>query len=127
MISLLDPTEKPACLKQELQQSKCRDFLFSNQELKRAHPNECCNMKTTGCYAMKRKNGECPDSEVKLYHQGAYQQYLVKQVSERDYVCRDNKSMINSPTVPEDKSHKRHNILSFHYVRSMLSQGYLNM
>ena len=35
--------------------------------------------------------------------------------------------MINSPTVPETKLHKRHNILLFHYVRSMISQGYINI
>ena len=35
--------------------------------------------------------------------------------------------MIDSSTVPDAKLHKRHNILSFHYVRSMISQGYVNM
>ena len=29
--------------------------------------------------------------------------------------------------VPEAKLHTRHNILSFHYVRSMISQGYINL
>ena len=72
MLSLIDPTEKPACLNQELQQLKCRDLLFSNQELKCAHPNECCTMKTIGCYAMQMKDWECPDPEVKLYHQEVY-------------------------------------------------------
>ena len=40
-----------------------------------------------GCSIMKRKDGECPDTEAKL--------------------------------------HKRYNILSFHYVRSMISRGYI--
>ena len=44
-----------------------------------------------------------------------------------NYVWGDNKSMIDSSTVPEAKLHKRHNILSFHYVRSMISQGYINL
>jgi len=165
-------------LKQELQQSKCHDLLCSNQELlKRAHPNECCIMKTKdgechmkasfnapdphdyldricsntdplkrahsprahssqgtlslidpiGCCVMKRKDGECPDPEVKLYHRGAYRLYIEQPAGKMEYVWGDDESMINSPTVPEDKSHKKHNILSFHYVRSMLSQGYLNM
>ena len=35
--------------------------------------------------------------------------------------------MINSSTIPETKLHKQHNILSFHYVRSMVSQGYINL
>ena len=41
-----------------------------------------------------------------------------------DCIWGDNESMINSPTVPESKLRKRHNILLFHYVRSMLSQGF---
>ena len=35
--------------------------------------------------------------------------------------------MIDSSTVPESKLNKRHNILSFHYVRSVISQGYINL
>ena len=83
----------------------------------------------TGYCVMKRKNGECPDPEVELYHRGVYQRYLGKPVGEMDYVWGDNESMINSPIVPEAefKLHKRHNILSRHYVRSMTSQGYINM
>ena len=30
-------------------------------------------------------------------------------------------------TVPDAKLHKRHNILSFHLIRSMVSTGYINM
>ena len=44
-----------------------------------------------------------------------------------DYVWGDNKSMINSSTVPDAKLHKRHNISSFHFVRSTILQGYINM
>ena len=44
-----------------------------------------------------------------------------------DYVWGDNESMINSSTIPESKLNKRHNILSFHYVRSMISRGYINL
>ena len=35
-----------------------------------------------------------------------------------DYVWEDNESMINSSKVREAKLHKKHNILSFHYVKS---------
>ena len=35
--------------------------------------------------------------------------------------------MINSSTISEAKLHKKHNILSFYYVRSMTSQGYINL
>ena len=44
-----------------------------------------------------------------------------------DYVWRDNESMINSSTAPDAKLHKRYSILSFHFVRSMISRGYINM
>ena len=48
-------------------------------------------------------------------------------VGEMDYIWGDNESMTNSSTIPEAKLHKRHNILSFHYVRSMISRGYINL
>ena len=35
--------------------------------------------------------------------------------------------MINSSTISEAKLHKQHNTLSFHYVRSVISQGYINL
>ena len=35
--------------------------------------------------------------------------------------------MINSATIPDTKLHKRHNILSFHFVRSMIACGYINL
>ena len=57
----------------------------------------------------------------------AYLRYLGKPVGEMDYVWGDNESMIKSSTIPESKLNKRHNILSFHYVRSMISQGYINL
>ena len=57
----------------------------------------------------------------------AYLRYLGKPVGEMDYVWGDNESMIKSSTIPESKLNKRHNILSFHYVRSMISRGYINL
>ena len=44
-----------------------------------------------------------------------------------DYIWGDNETMINSSTIPDAKLHKRHNILSFHFVRSMVARGYINM
>ena len=35
--------------------------------------------------------------------------------------------MINSSTIPESKLNKKHNILSFHYVRNMISREYINL
>ena len=79
----------------------------------------------TGYSVMKRKDGEFPDPKVKLYYQGAYQLYPRQPVGEMDYLWEDNESMINSPTVPEAKLHKKYSILSFHYVRSIISRGYI--
>ena len=44
-----------------------------------------------------------------------------------EYVWGDNESMINNLIILESKLNKRHSILSFHYVRSMISQGYINL
>ena len=44
-----------------------------------------------------------------------------------DYVWEDNESIINSSTIPESKLNKRHKILYFHYVRSMISREYINL
>ena len=49
------------------------------------------------------------------------QRYVGKLVADMDYVRGDNERMINSPAVPEAKFHRRHNILLFHYVRSIIS------
>ena len=57
----------------------------------------------TGYCVMKRKDGECPDPEVQLYHREAYQRYLGKHIREMNYVWEDNESMNNSRTVPETK------------------------
>jgi hypothetical protein len=35
--------------------------------------------------------------------------------------------MINSATIPEAKLHKQHNIMSFHFVRSLIACGYINL
>jgi hypothetical protein len=35
--------------------------------------------------------------------------------------------MINRATIPDAKLHKRHNILSFHFVRSLIACGYINL
>ena len=107
------------------------DNICSNPDpLKCAHsPQEMLSLiDPTGCCVRKRKDGECPDPEVKLYHRGAHRRrYLGNPVGETDYVWGDNVSMINNPTVCEAKLHKRHNILPFHYVRSMISRGYINL
>ena len=74
---------------------------------------------------MKRKDGECPVPEAKLYYRGGYQRFIGKPVANIDYARGDNENMINSSTAPEAKLPKRYNILSFYYVRSMISRGYI--
>jgi hypothetical protein len=51
--------------------------------------------------------------------------YLGVPVHNISYVFGDNKSMIDSSTYPYARMHKRHNILSFHYVRSMIARGFI--
>ena len=51
--------------------------------------------------------------------------YLGVPVHDISYVFGDNKSMIDSSTYPYARLHKRHNILSYHYVRSMIARGFI--
>ena len=53
--------------------------------------------------------------------------YLGVPIHNISYVFGDNKSMIDSSTMPYSRLHKRHNILSFHYVRSMIARGFIAM
>jgi len=43
------------------------------------------------------------------------------------YVSGDSEAMINKYTVPHGKSHKRHNIVSYHLLRIMGAFGYTSM
>ena len=56
-----------------------------------------------------------------------YLRYLGAPVYKTDYTWGDNDAQINSATIPDAKLHKRHNILSFHFVRSMIACGYINL
>ena len=53
--------------------------------------------------------------------------YLGIPINEISYVFGDNESMIKNSTVPHSKLHKRHHILSYHFVRSMIAAGFINM
>jgi len=48
-------------------------------------------------------------------------------VPDVDYVRGDNNMMITSGTVTDAKLHKRHDILSFHFERSLFVCGYTNL
>ena len=51
--------------------------------------------------------------------------YLGVPVSSKSYVFGDNESVVNSSTQPYGKLHKRHNMLSFHYVREVIARGFV--
>jgi hypothetical protein len=53
--------------------------------------------------------------------------YLGVPIHNTSYVFGDNESMINSSTYPDARLHKRHNILSYHYVRSMIARGFIKL
>tara|TARA_B110000008_G_scaffold176311_1_gene175861 strand:- start:127 stop:1134 length:1008 start_codon:yes stop_codon:yes gene_type:complete len=53
--------------------------------------------------------------------------YLGVPINEISYVFGDNQSMIDSATFPYARLQKRHNILSFHFVRSMIAAGFIAM
>ena len=56
-----------------------------------------------------------------------YMMYLGAEVFKYTYTMGDNDSMIKSSTVPDAKLHKRHNILSFHFVWSIIARGFINL
>lgn len=51
--------------------------------------------------------------------------YLGVPINDISYVFGDNESMIDSSSFPYARLRKRHNILSFHYVRSMIAKGFI--
>ncbi|KAG7338517.1 reverse transcriptase RNA-dependent DNA polymerase [Nitzschia inconspicua] len=53
--------------------------------------------------------------------------YLGVPIREKSYVFGDNESVINSCAQLHAKLHKRHNMLSFHYVREAIATGFLHL
>ena len=51
--------------------------------------------------------------------------YLGVPINDTSYVFGDNETMINSSSFPHARLHKRHNILTFHFVRSMIAKGFI--
>ena len=43
------------------------------------------------------------------------------------YVFGDNKTVVNASSVPHSKLNKRHNALSYHYVREAIAAGIMRM
>ena len=58
--------------------------------------------------------------EQAIDHQNCVQ-YLGAPVNLISYAWGDNESMINSATNPDARLHKRHNILSFNFVRKVIA------
>ncbi|KAG7363699.1 hypothetical protein IV203_027060 [Nitzschia inconspicua] len=53
--------------------------------------------------------------------------YLGVPIRDKSYVFGDNESVINSSKELHAKLHKRHNMLSFHYVREAIATGFLHL
>ena len=51
--------------------------------------------------------------------------YLGVPINSTSYVFRDNETMIQSASFPHARLHKRHNILPYHFVRSMIAKGFI--
>jgi len=51
--------------------------------------------------------------------------YLGVPLHEKSYVFGDNQSVVNSSVQLHAKLHKRHNMLSFHFVREAIAAGYI--
>ena len=56
-----------------------------------------------------------------------YLRYLGVEVFKYSYVWGDNESQVLSSIIPHSRLHKRHNILSYHFVRSILSQRFTSL
>ena len=51
--------------------------------------------------------------------------YLGVPIRDKSYMFGDNKTVVDSSTVPHSKLHKRHTALSFHRVREAIASGYV--
>jgi hypothetical protein len=51
--------------------------------------------------------------------------YLGVPVRDKSYLFRDNETVIKGATQPHAKLHKRHNMLSFHFVWEAISRGFI--
>ena len=53
--------------------------------------------------------------------------YLGVPICETSYVWGDNESQVTSSTFPYARLNKRHNILSYHFVRNMVAKGFIHI
>jgi hypothetical protein len=95
------------------------------------------NKTLVDCYCKKQSTTEtatygseflaCRTCFEQIIDHRQYLRYLGALVYKTDFAWGDNDAMINSATIPDAKLHKRHNILSFHFVRSLIACGYINL
>ena len=79
----------------------------------------------TATYGAKFLAGRiCIEQVIDLRHSF---RYLGAPVHEIIYVFGDNESQIKSSSIPYAKLNRRHNILSYHYVRSMIAKRFINL
>lgn len=52
--------------------------------------------------------------------------YLGVPINSKSYMFGDNKTVVDSSTIPEAKIHKRHVMLSFHRIREAIASGIIN-
>jgi len=53
--------------------------------------------------------------------------YLGVPIRDISYMFGDNKTVVDSSTIPHSKLHKRHNALSFHHVREAVATGFIGL
>ena len=51
--------------------------------------------------------------------------YLGVPITSKSFMFGDNKTMVQSSSFPYARLHKRHNVLSYHFVRSMVARGFI--
>ena len=66
----------------------------------------------------------CIEQLVELRHSFRYMGIPVKATS---FAWGDNEKQVLSASFPYARLHKRHNILTYHYVRSMIARGFINL
>jgi hypothetical protein len=66
----------------------------------------------------------CVDQVIDLW---TTLRYLGVPIRDKSYVFGDNKTVVDSSTVPHAKLHKRHNALSFHRVREAVAAKFIVM
>ena len=84
----------------------------------------CKKQATAETTTYKAEFSACQTCLEQVIDHRNYLWYLSVEVYKYSYIWGDNKSQIQSTIIPHSKLKKRHNILSYHYIRSFLSQQF---